>query len=323
MISVITPVYNSKSFLSQSIESILNQSYSDFELILVDDGSTDGSSELCDSYAWKDDRIIVIHQANQGQAAARNRALDICKGEYIAFADSDDYIHPCMLEILFNNLIKKCADVSVCNYIVGNSTSHSWERKPLTLKEYSGKEFIKLSFLNRTGKSWILCDKLFKRSCFDNIRLPEGRINEDNATVYKIIYNAKKVVDCDAVLYYYFTNQDSTVNQSFKLKHLDYLLVLEEMIEFFTEHNEPELLDWANKSYLFSLAEMYTKVKKYCSSPQTEAELKRKLSKHYKQEKSKYPIDMETYPSVIEILKPTYAKLYWNSRAVKSKLTGK
>lgn len=323
MITVITPVFNSKSFLSQSIGSILNQSYSDFELILIDDGSTDGSSELCDSFAKKDDRIIVIHQENQGQAAARNRALDICMGEYIAFVDSDDYIHPKMFEMLISNLEQTGSDVSVCDHTKGFEPSFKWKDSSCSIKVYSGVDYVKQSFLRKTGKSWLLWDKVYRRSCFDNIRLPEGRINEDNATVYKIIYNAKKVVDCDAVLYYYFTNQDSTVNQSFKLKHLDYLLVLEEMMDFFTEHNEPELLDWANKSYLFSLAEMYAKVKKYCSSPQTEAELKRKLSKHYKQEKSKYPINMETYPSVIEILKPTYAKLYWNSRAVKSKLIGK
>ena len=102
MSTIITPVYNSKQYLTQSINSILNQTYSDFELILVDDGSTDGSSQLFDDHAARDKRIKVIHQDHQGQAAARNRALDIAQGDYIAFVDSDDYIYPQMLAILLN-----------------------------------------------------------------------------------------------------------------------------------------------------------------------------------------------------------------------------
>ena len=323
MLSIITPVYNSVQFLNQSVNSILHQTYTDFELILIDDGSIDGSSDLCDSFANQDNRIQVIHQNNQGQAAARNRALDICRGDYVAFVDSDDYVHPRMFEYLIAMIEESGADVAVCSYEKGRQNNYTWHSVSNSYQLFPGKEFVRDSFIAQTGKSWLLWDKIYKRSCFDVIRLPEGRINEDNATVYKILYNTEKVADCDDVLYYYYTNESSTVNQKFKLKHLDYLLVLEEMIDFFTNHHEPELLDWANKSYLYSLADMYRKVHENCSEPSVEAELKRKLLAQYKQEKEKYPINMETYPSVIEVLKPTYAKLYWQSKALKQKLTGK
>lgn len=320
LITVITPVYNSKEFLNHSINIIINQTYKDFELILIDDGSTDGSSELCDEWALKDNRIKVIHQENQGQAVARNKALDICKGDYIAFVDSDDYIHPEMFSILLDNIIKSGAELAVCSNVRGKLSEYNWKDKSGIFEVYSGREFLKKCLLEKTGKNWLLWDKLYKRSCFDNIRLPEGRIYEDNATVYKIIYNAKKVVDCQDVLYYYFTNENSTVNQSFKIKHLDWLLVLEEMISFFSENDEIELLNWANKSYLNSLADLYKRVCDFCSNRTVEKELKMKLVNQYKREKEKYKINIDTYPQVIEIIKPVYSKMYWSIRALKNKL---
>lgn len=319
IISIITPVYNSKKFLNQSISSIINQTYKNFELILVDDGSTDGSSELCDEWASKDSRIKVIHQKNQGQAVARNKALDICTGEYIAFVDSDDYIHPQMFEILLDNLIKSDARISVCNYAKGKLTDYNWGKADKKFEVYSGKDFLAKGLIEKKGKCWLLWDKLYKRDCFEDVRLPEGRIYEDNATVYKLLYKADKVVDCDNVFYYYFTNENSTVNQNFKLKHLDWLIVLEEMILFFEQKNEPELLDWANRCYLNSLADMYNKVKRNCNDAQVQKNIKNKLKSQFDKEKNKYEINIKNYPAVIEILKPHYSKLYWIKESIKNK----
>lgn len=326
LISLIVPVYNSEKYLKKCIDSILNQTYSNFELILVDDGSVDKSPQICDDYARKDSRIVVIHQKNQGQAVARNKALDVCKGDYISFVDSDDYVHPQMLEVLMNTMQKSNAEIVVCDYVQGYDTNFNWNDNDIVddFTLFDGKTFLSNCLIGKTGKNWLLWDKIYKKTVFNDIRLPEGRIYEDNATVYKLIYGANKVAYSNNVLYYYFTNSESTVNKNFSPKHLDWLLVVEEMIEFFNFKNEVNLLEWANRCYLNSLTDLYSKVSKYCPSEIClRKELKSKLKKLYGQERRKYRINIKTYPNVIEILYPTYAKIYWGINSVKNKMKGR
>lgn len=311
-ISIITPVYNVEQYIQYSVESILNQTYQDIELILVDDGSTDRSGAMCDAFAKQDERVRVIHQENQGQAAARNHALDIAKGEYIAFVDSDDYIHPRTYEILMRNMLEHQATISVGGYQTVFSHDEPFSIETGDAALWNGKDFLKHCLFDKVDKKcWVLWDKVFHRSCFENIRLPEGRIYEDNAVVYKILYDAEKVVDCDAPLYYYYQNSESTVNQSFKLKHLDWLTVLEEMLVFFEEKEERELFDKINKTYLFSLAELHKKTKELLNEPEAEMVLLEKLRRQYRIEKRKYPISMKTHPWLYDELYPLYAKIYW------------
>lgn len=321
-ISVIMPVYNSEQYLTKAINSVLVQTLTDFELILVDDGSTDESGKLCDNFSKVDKRVKVLHQKNQGQAVARNNALDIAKGDYIAFVDSDDYIHPEMFEVLLNNILLTDADISICSYIQGDKSDFNFDSVKILdeCKTYKGVDFLKKSLIDKYGKGWILCDKIFKRECFTGIRMPVGRINEDNAVVYKMIYNAKKVVDCNNVLYYYFMRQNSTVNETFSLKHLDWLTVLEEMIEFFTYKKEQELLEWANISYINSLADCYKKVRNNCPDKAAEYELKRKLKVQYKIMRKYCEISLRTYPGVYEELFPFKSVCYWNLCRIKNKL---
>ena len=126
LISVVTPVYNVKKYIYRCIDSILAQTVSDFELILVDDGSPDNCGAVCDEYAAKDGRVRVIHQENRGQAAARNRALDMARGEYVAFVDSDDWVHPRYLEILLGNAREKKADVMlrICHDLINGELTN-------------------------------------------------------------------------------------------------------------------------------------------------------------------------------------------------------
>lgn len=318
--SVIVPVYNAESYLDRCVQSILAQTMSDFELILIDDGSPDRCGEMCDAYTKQDPRIHVIHQANAGQAAARNRALDIAKGEYFAFVDSDDYVHPKMLEVLLTNAKKHNAAISVgCCKVVASHILYDPVNSG-TETFYSGPDFLRHCLLNGVDKKpWILCDKIFHRSCFRSIRMPEGRIYEDNSIVYKLIYEAKGIVDCNSILYYYYHNPSSTMNQSFKLKHLDWLKVLEEMILYFEKKEDPVLVDKLNRSYLFSLSDLYRKVKQNLDEPAALAELKNKLRKQYRHEKKRYSITIKTHPHVIEILRPNYAKAYWTTQGLLSR----
>lgn len=326
ILSIITPVYNAEQYLEHAIESILSQTFSDFELILVDDGSTDNSVILCDQYAKKDSRIKVIHQINQGQAVARNRALDIVKGEYIGFVDSDDYIHPQMYEVLIGNARKYNAKISIggyrsvvdCNYIEKISNS---DIKP---KVWKGTDFLTHCLLDEVDKKqWVLWDKVFHRSCFDNVRMPEGRINEDNAIVYKLLYEADIVADCNAPFYYYFQNPDSTVNQAFKHKHLDWLLVPQEMILYFTEKQDEVLLDKANKIYLYALEDMYRKASFELADSAINRRLKDGIMKQYRKEKKRYSISIKTHPGLYEILFPKYSMIYWTMDGILNKIRRK
>lgn len=312
MISIITPVYNVEKYIHRCIGSILAQSFSDFELILVDDGSPDGCGAICDAYAAQDPRVVVLHQENRGQAAARNRALDIARGEYIAFVDSDDWIHPQFLEVLYRNIRENQGDVSVCGYRKVTEMI-PFQEVQLSTEVLSGKDFVQMGLTGKIpNRVWLLCDKLFRRECFEHIRMPEGRINEDNATVYKVLYEARRVAFCDEILYYYFYNETSTVNQAFRKKHLDWLLVPEEMIRYFSEKQDGVLVDRCRKMYFFALEDMFRKVKSNLNEPALEKELKEKLRAMYREEKKRYPITIKTHPGVIGILYPKYAYLYWS-----------
>lgn len=321
-ISIITPVYNVENYIHRCIDSILAQTFSNFELILVDDGSPDRSGAICDEYAARDSRITVIHQENRGQAAARNRALDVARGEYIAFVDSDDWVHPHFLEVLLTNLRSANAQVSVCEHARVSEAVPSFQPKNETVRFWPGWEFTQKCLLGEIKrKAWHLWDKLFHRDCFASIRMPEGRINEDNAVVYKILYEAETVVHCDEVLYYYFQNESSTVNQPFHRKHLDWLLVPKEMIDYFTEHNDPLLIDKANRMYLSALEDMCRKVRTHLDDPQLEKELRQTLRRQYEHEKKRYPITIRSHPGLYEILFPRYAEAYWTFQGIRNKFS--
>jgi len=323
-ISVIVPVYNVEKYLPRCVDSILGQTFCDFELILIDDGSTDSSGRICDDYAAHDSRIRVIHQENRGQAAARNRALDIAQGEYIGFVDSDDYIHPQMYEILMRHAREHDADISVCCCRIVHQGGMYASLGADGCVPWSGKDFLKHCLLNHVGKKpWVLWDKIFRRSCFASLRMPEGRINEDNAVVYKALYEAACVVDCGEELYYYFQHDQSTVNQRFAKKHLDWLLVLEEMLAYFEKKNDDVLLDKMNRSYLFALEDLYGKAKAHLHDRKAEKELLGKLRVHWQKERKRYPISIKTHPGVYEILFPAYSRIYWTAKGVISKITGR
>ena len=322
IISIITPIYQAEAYLHPCIDSILAQTFPDFQLILVDDGSSDRSGVICDEYAAKDSRIKVIHQENRGQAAARNRALDLAQGEYIAFIDSDDYVHPRFLEILWKNARNSQAQVSICNFEKVPEVRPLPDLSPAASRVWEGKDYVRKCMTGQIpNKAWILCDKLFHRSCFAHRRLPEGRIYEDNAVVYQILYEAETIAECDDILYYYFQNQSGTVNQAFRPKHLDWLLVPQEMIEYFTAHGDALLIDKSRRMYLGSLEDMYRKVHTHLKDPALEQELKQKLRLQYEHEKKRYPITVRTHPGLYEILFPTYARLYWTAKAILSKLS--
>ncbi len=214
LISVIVPVYNVAAFLPRCVDSILAQSYKNLEVILVDDGATDESGALCDAYAAKDPRITVVHKENGGLSSARNAGLDIARGEYIAFVDSDDWIEEEMYGHMLT-LAKKHDAKLVCagRYDVSEKTGEKTlglcpkEEACVSAEELVGKIF------RWDGCDSSACDKLYHRSLLESFRYPEGKVCEDVPVTYKIVLEAGKAVLCPEPFYNYFHRSGSISKQ--------------------------------------------------------------------------------------------------------------
>lgn len=234
-ISIIVPVYNVEKYFKNCIESILNQTFKDFELILVNDGSTDSSGDICNEYAKKDDRIKVIHQGNKGQASARNRGLDIARGKYIGFVDSDDTIHPRMYEILYKSIKDSYSKIVISNYKdVYNQDNLEYD----DIKDIKMDEINNIDIINRLYDSevWTLLvvpwNKLYSREIFDGVRYPEGRIIEDEAIIHELLYKSKKLLYIDIKLYNYLHREGSTTSNKSLKKKIDWILALSDRMKF-------------------------------------------------------------------------------------------
>ncbi|WBW98616.1 glycosyltransferase family 2 protein [Oceanirhabdus sp. W0125-5] len=261
-ISIVVPVYNVERYLRKCISSILEQSFKDFELILVDDGSTDNSGRICDEYKEKDSRIKVIHQENSGLSAARNIGIQTSEGKYITFIDSDDFIHPNMLEVLYNNLHTNKADISICDYnIVYEDKEVTKEFSNNNTKVYSNIEAVKKIVEKSKASMIVACGKLYRRNLFCDIRYPVGKYHEDEFVTYKLLYKSTKVVVTDAKLYYYLQRSNSITGSTYSIKRLEKLEALEEGIKFFKNEENNELTYLAEFRYLFNIQIAYYRVK--------------------------------------------------------------
>ena len=231
LISVIIPVYNVKAYLDRCILSVINQTYKNLEIIIVDDGSTDGSGELCDEYQQRDKRIKVLHKKNEGLSSARNCGLDIAKGSYIGFVDSDDYIMEDMYESLVA-CMEKGIDFACCGTIYVHEEQKN--RRSVGYVKASGKttftnvEAIEELLLHRyiSFSAW---DKLYRKELFDGLRFPFGRTSEDLPVVYEIIKKSKKVVNIGKAKYFYCCREDSISRRDFYYRRIDYVLFAAEI----------------------------------------------------------------------------------------------
>lgn len=217
LISVIVPIYNTSEYLNRCIDSLLNQTYENLEIILVDDGSTDNCPAICDQYAKKDKRVKVIHKENGGLSSARNAGLDIATGEYIGFVDSDDFVSSEMYEVLINLMMDKGTKISG----VGGFCFARDEQIPSAnagkLEDITYCDYLNYAkgLLTRVSNSSV-CSKLFKASIFKKRRFAEGKLNEDFLLLFYLFMEEK----CDYVYtnmnhYYYYRREGSICNQSF------------------------------------------------------------------------------------------------------------
>ena len=249
-ISIIVPVYKAEAYLEACVESILAQTFKDYELWLVDDGSPDRSGELCEGLKSRDARIHVLHKANGGASDARNVGMSKATGEYIGFVDSDDVIEPMMYEILLREMEGKEADVAECLLDKYNESG--------AFKSYSGEHYntyiynteealLELILERRVHQTPV--NKLYRANVAKGHMFKVGTICEDEYWTYRVVGDARRTVSIDAILYHYYQSEESVMRQSYSPKRLACIPAFEERMKFMAEHY-PALYPIANKSYL-------------------------------------------------------------------------
>ena len=261
MISVIVPVYKVEPYLRRCVDSILAQSYTNLEIILVDDGSPDNCPAICDEYAAKDDRVRVIHKPNGGLSDARNAGLDIATGEWLSFIDSDDWIESSMYEILIKNANKHDAQISIGGVLDELMTEYGIiVRKTTAGESITTESREKLDAIRHfLTHSWSAWDKIYRREVFDGIRYPVGEINEDEAIALRLLNNCDRVAYTNEPFYHYISRPESITTSSFSLKKLDWYRHCKANLEWIREHY-PELEEYAavryRSSIMYSLNEL-------------------------------------------------------------------
>lgn len=229
LISIIIPIYKVEVYLDECIQSVLNQTYQNLEIILVDDGSPDRCGEICDTYAEKDSRIKVIHQINAGQSAARNAGLELCSGKYLFFLDADDYIRNDAIEVLLESITQSGADM-VCSMpcvFLDGTLPQNESIVQHVYRCYCTEEAI----CHYVKSDWGPWGKLYRYEVHENIMFPTGRIYEDEAIMIDLLERCQIVCDIDDKVYFYRKRDNSTTSTGYSIKRMDWFYSWERNVE--------------------------------------------------------------------------------------------
>ena len=292
-VSIIVPVYNVEKYLRECLDSILNQTFKDFELILIDDGSKDKSGEICDEYAKVHSNITVVHQNNQGQAAARNNGVEISKADWIMFVDSDDVIHPDLLQFLYKAATESNSGMAVTERVKSETIPDDFFRQYTF--EYAVKKTIpeKLEefYDNKQFYYWAPFPSIIKKSVAQSVPFPEGKIYEDNAVGCQLLYYANSLAVVPYCMYFYRENPSGTMNQPLNEKKLDYLWALEEQIKFYEELHYVKMCKKITNELIGSTLYYYARCKKENNDKLLEIVIKD--LKHFLKQYKGYIVDNE------------------------------
>ena len=236
LVSVIVPVYNVEQYLDRCVESIINQTYENLEIILVDDGSPDNCPQMCDEWAKKDNRIKVIHKENGGSSTARNAGLDLAKGDYISFIDSDDYIDKCMISELLNSILHCSSRISICGNYEVNSEGVLFDNKLSFIN--NPVDYAECIMFVRDLHFYVhesLCNKLYSKDIWSNTRLDELCLKYEDSAIIPFLYEkAQSISIVNKPLYYYFQNPDSKTASTVTINDLELkFTILKERFEYF------------------------------------------------------------------------------------------
>ena len=261
-ISIIVPIYNVEQYLERCVNSIIKQTYKNLDIILIDDGSTDGSPAICDRYEKSEERIRVLHQVNQGLSAARNSGIEIANGEYFCFVDSDDYVAEDLIEKLYSMLLEQGADIAICNFVsfyekfAGDIPKN--ETKIDILSSYEILQMLHQVTQDKFVNTVVAWGKLYKRSLFANLRFPVGRYCEDISVIYKLYDLATNIVCSSEVLYFYYRNNSNSITYHTNHKfYNDLILAYVEQLEYLYQNNYMEIVPLLKKKLMYWLLEYY------------------------------------------------------------------
>lgn len=277
LISVIVPVYNVENYLERCVTSILKQTYTDLEIILIDDGSTDKSGTICDELQKKDPRIIVVHKENGGQSSARNLGLEICKGTWVCFIDSDDFIREDYIEELHRLCITYNVSISQCGAVRGTASDFPDENIDVSEVKWSFKKMYTSSSRIFRAVVW---GKLVKTELARKYPFLTGKIYEDEETSFKYMYEAKECVVTNKHMYYYYMSPQSTLRNTNKRVNFDFVDIFEDRCKFLADHKEKTLIEYTKKELCIRLMLNYCGAKKEKKSKEDIIKL-RKLFKEY------------------------------------------
>lgn len=293
-ISVIIPIYNTEKFLKRSLDSVMNQSYRNLEVIMVDDGSTDKSAEICKEYAAKDPRFLYFYEENSGPSAARNLGLEKCTGNYIAFLDPDDYLHVDMYAKLIHALQETHAGMAICDFrvVYGDEPYDAEPEYKTQILNRREAQAIYFDDPHSATVATVVWNKLIPASVMKKFRFPVDRmVAEDESVTYKLLYSFSQIVYVNAPYYNYFIFDGSIMNSRFSAKRFDLFKAYDERINFYAKHKEYELC----KKMFFLYIHMY------CSfidlSKQTDEDFSRIYQKCFYRERNKY----QKYKSVLRL----------------------
>lgn len=310
-ISVIIPAYNAEKYIEKCIQSIIKQDYRDFEIIIVNDGSTDDTKAICEKYVKLDNRIKLVNTENRGAGSARNTGISKASGRYISFIDADDYICEDYYTRMYEMLKEEDADIVEGHYKRVSGYDENIFTKTGEQKEYTNMEKLlvlygddEVEYIN----SVIVTNKLYRKELFNEARFPVNRIIDDEFIMYKLIYNSKKIISTPDIMYAYVQSEESVMRASFKEKRVhDTLDVYDEVYDFFKDKGNDKLIEKILIRYLGYGIELTQK-----TSKSKDIEDKNKVYKYIKdkfEEKAKIAKDKVNKEEYSEIKKEFYETL--------------
>ncbi len=319
LISVIVPVYNVEKYVKKCIESIVNQTYKNLQIILIDDGSKDKSGDICDNYAKSDSRILVVHKSNGGLSDARNKGIKVAKGKYITFIDSDDYIDIDYIEYLYNLIKKYNTKISFCKYEMIyeeklNKTHNKNEDEKLLSKVEAFEDILYAK--NFEVSAWA---KMYLKELFNNVEYPKGKLFEDNATTYKLIDKVENVSVGFASKYYYIKRKNSITNRTFSKEQAYLIKAVDDMCLYLDKYDE--LKDACNrKRYWARISTLNRMINAKERNKKSEKDLRKDIMNYKSILFDKKSSVRDKLALILLIFGIQFYKLVWN---IYEKITGR
>lgn len=278
-ISVVIPVYQTQPYLTACLNSVVGQTYPNLEILLVNDGSTDGSGAVCDAYAARDARVRVIHQDHQGPSGARNAAMDVATGEFITFVDSDDMLEPDVLDALYTALLRTGADVAACGTVLCDVKGDCLSRHAVSEERlYRGEEQLRC-LLTETVIGTAPWGKLYRRELFQTVRFPVGKYHEDVFIAHEVLHRSALTVVCPRTGYWYRQVPTSIMHAPFESHHLDAVEGARVRLRFIQQHY-PRLAGYARSALVYAAARCYVRMIEWnYTDPAAKRQLKRELQR--------------------------------------------